>query len=80
VAADTIGNIYVADYSNHRIRKITPSGQVTTVAGSGTEGFMDGTGENARFSKPYGIGFDAVNNNIYVADWGNQRIRKISLQ
>jgi DNA-binding beta-propeller fold protein YncE len=41
---------------------------------------MDGTGENARFSKPYGIGFDAVNNNIYVADWGNQRIRKISLQ
>jgi formylglycine-generating enzyme required for sulfatase activity len=77
IALDQSGNFYVADNENHRIRKINSSGNVTTLAGSGTEGFADGNGALANFDTPYGV---AVNGsgNIYVADFGNNRIRKIS--
>ncbi|MFN3587967.1 MAG: hypothetical protein ACK4UP_01210, partial [Spirosomataceae bacterium] len=77
VAMDTQGNIYVADQLNHRIRKITPAGVVTTIAGSGTAGFADGVGTNAQFSRPFGITLD-TQGNVYVADRGNQCIRKIT--
>src|SRR5687768_7813829 len=67
VAVDAIGNVYVADQSNHRIRKITPAGFVTTLAGSAPQGFQDGSVASARFSNPSGVAVDA-NGNVYVAD------------
>ena len=77
------GNVYVADTFNHRIRKLTRpalSGQswtVTTLAGSGTAGFLNGSGSVARFSHPQGLVLDVVGN-VYVADSGNHRVRQIT--
>ncbi len=76
LAIDSAGNIYVADTVNHKIRKITPDGIVSTLAGS-TAGFADGNGSNAQFNTPYDVAVD-VSNNIYVADTGNTKIRKIT--
>lgn len=76
VALDPQQNLYVADYFNHRIRKITPEGVVTTFAGS-TEGFANGTGTGAQFYYPTGIVCDP-NGNLYVADSGNYLVRKIT--
>ena len=75
VAVDPSGTVYVADYGNHRIRKITPAGVVTTLAGS-TAGFADGTGSAARFNVPFGVAVDS-SGTVYVADYCNHRIRKI---
>jgi sugar lactone lactonase YvrE len=77
VAVDSTGNVYVADYDNHRIRKISPAGAVSTLAGNGEQGFADGTGAAAKFSVPFGVAVDSAGN-VYVADTGNNRIRKIS--
>jgi len=76
VAVDAAGNVYVADLVNHRIRKITPEGLVSTLAGS-TEGFRDGSGTSAQFNGPTGVEMDAAGN-VYVADSDNHRIRKIT--
>lgn len=76
VALDASGNVYVSDYGNHKIRKITPNGIVTTFAGS-TEGFAEGTGTAAQFAFPEGITTD-VAGNVYLADHNNGRIRKIT--
>lgn len=78
VAVDGSGNVYVADYNNHTIRRIAPGGVVTTLAGAaGSPGGADGVGAAARFSYPRGIAVDA-GSNVYVADSGNHTIRKIS--
>jgi len=76
VAVDASGNVYVADYYNHKIRKITPAGEVSTLAGS-TGGYADGTGTAAEFFYPAGVAVDA-SGNLYVADYGNDKIRKIT--
>jgi sugar lactone lactonase YvrE len=77
IVADAQGNVYVADAINNRIRKISLSGVVSTIAGSGTDGFRDGNGTEAQFSFPGGIAIDRLGN-LYVADRGNFRIRKIT--
>ena len=76
VAVDSSGTVYVADAANHRIRKITPAGVVTTLAGS-TQGFADGTGTAAQFNVPYDVAVDS-SGTVYVADYNNNRIRKIT--
>jgi sugar lactone lactonase YvrE len=76
VAADGTGNLYVADASNNRIRKITPAGDVTTLAGDGTGAYLDGLSTAARFNRPRGVALDGAGN-LYVADSSNNRIRKI---
>jgi len=77
VAVDASGNVYVADKDNHRIRKITSAGVVTTFAGSGSSGNANGTGTAATFASPTGLAIDA-NDNIYVTDYANHSIRKIT--
>jgi hypothetical protein len=78
VAGDTAGNVYVADRGNNTIRKITPAGVVTTLAGfAGQPGSADGTGSGARFSYPSGVAVDGATN-IYVVDMNNNTIRKIT--
>ena len=66
----------MADANNHRIRKITPAGVVSTLAGTGTEGFANGAGNTAQFKNPTGVAVDS-SGNVYVADFSNHRIRKI---
>ena len=77
VAVDSAGNIYVADYGNNLIRKISPKGVVSTFAGSGYTGSVNATGVLASFNKPADVAVDA-SGNLYVADSGNNLIRKIS--
>ena len=78
-AQDAAGNLYVADYQNQLIRKVTPAGVVSSFAGSaGQQGSVDGTGSAARFSDPQAIVVDAAGN-LYVADTGpTKAIRKIT--
>lgn len=77
IAVDAAGNLYVADYGNNLIRKITPGGVVSTFAGSGAQGSINASGILASFNEPKGIAVDA-SGNIYVADAGNNLIRKIA--
>jgi len=77
VTLDSSGNIYVGELQNHRIRKVTPAGVVTTLAGSGTAGFADGNGTLAEFKYISGLAVDS-SGNVYVADNGNSRIRKVT--
>ncbi|NBV22400.1 MAG: hypothetical protein EBS05_10855 [Proteobacteria bacterium] len=78
VAVDTTGNVYVGDYGNHTIRKVTTGGVVTTLAGTpGVAGSVDGTGAAALFNGPAGLAVDA-SGNVYVADSSNCTIRKIT--
>ena len=77
VAVAPDGTIYVADSNNHRIRKVTPEGVVSTLAGSGSAAFADGVGAGASFYTPYGLTVDA-NGDVIVADSWNHRIRKVT--
>ena len=78
VSADTIGNVFVADYNNHTIRKVTSAGVVTTLAGTaGSTGSTDAAGSAARFNVPYGVAVDTAGN-VFVADRNNHTIRKVT--
>ena len=77
IVADALGNLYVADTQNNEIRKISPSGVVSTFAGSTSAGFTDGALADARFSGPIGLAMDA-SGNLYVGDSYNNAIRKIN--
>jgi sugar lactone lactonase YvrE len=79
LAFDGQGNLFVADEDNHAIRKITPNGDVSTVAGTGVPGFLDGPGKTALFDSPHCV---AVNSQgaVFVSDRDNHRIRKIDAQ
>jgi sugar lactone lactonase YvrE len=77
ITIDAAGNLYVTETFYHKIRKITPAGVVTTIAGSGTSGNADGSATSAYFYLPYDVVADA-SGNIYVADYNNNAIRKIA--
>ena len=78
MAVDTNGNIYVSDAYNQTIRKVTPAGTVTTLAGlAGQVGSADGTNSAARFNSPYGVALDSAGD-LYVADALNYTIRKVT--
>ncbi|MDW8088236.1 MAG: OmpA family protein [Bacteroidia bacterium] len=76
---DPQGNLYVCDYLNHAIRKITPQGNVSTLAGGSGRGFKDGVGKAAQFSLPIAIVRDSKGN-LWVLDGGNHALRKVSPQ
>ncbi len=78
VAVDALGNLYIADSWNHRIRRIDPNGIITTVAGTGEAGFGGdgGSAVEARLSLPFAVAVDR-SGNLYIADFGNRRIRKV---
>jgi hypothetical protein len=78
VAVDASGNVFVADSSNHTIRKVTSAGVVTTLAGTaGSTGSTDATGAAARFKNPFGVAVDTAGN-VFVADFSNHTIRKVT--
>ncbi len=78
VAVDASGNIFIADYYNHRVRRVTPDGRMTTVAGNGTLGFSGdgGFAASAMLSYPTDVAVDRLGN-LFIADAQNQRIRKV---
>jgi sugar lactone lactonase YvrE len=79
LARDAAGDIYFAEWYNHGVRKVTPAGVVSTVAGPSTpntSGFVDGPASSARFKEPNGIAIDAAGN-IYITEYGNHAIRMI---
>ncbi len=79
IAVDLAGNLYIADENNQRIRKVTPAGIITTVAGSSTAGFSgdNGPATSAQLNSPQGVAVDSTGN-LYVADSLNSRIRQIT--
>ena len=79
VAVDLAGNVYIADTGNHRIRKVTPQGIISTVAGSDPARGDNGPATEARLFQPSGIARDA-SGNVYIADSGNHRVRKVTPQ
>lgn len=74
---DSAGNLYVADFGNQLVRKVTPAGVVSTIAGATTIGAIDAAGTSARFNGPAGIDLDAAGN-FYIGDLNNRAIRKLT--
>ena len=79
LAVDSEGNLYIADTGNNCIRKITLDGIVSTVAGTGEDGFKDGKPEEAQFDHPWDVAIDK-NDFVYIADYYNHRIRLLAIE
>jgi trimeric autotransporter adhesin len=79
VAVDTAGNLYIADYGDSRIRKVTPAGIISTAAGTGTAGYSGDGGPaiSRQLFSPSGVAVDNAGN-LYITDWGNSRVRKVT--
>jgi sugar lactone lactonase YvrE len=78
VAVDTAGNLFIADYGNARVRKVTPGGVISTVAGGGTQGLGDGgPAVSAELDLVYGVAVDSAGD-LFIADYGNKRVRKVT--
>ena len=79
IAADAVGNVYIAEYNNNRVRKVTTSGVITTIAGTGTAGYSGdgGAATAAKLNNPWSLGVDRMGN-VYIADYHNNRIRKVN--
>ncbi len=78
LALDAVGNLYIADSGNNRVRRVGRDGVIKTVAGTGTAGFSGdgGVPTSALLSSPRAVTLDAAGN-LYISDWGNQRVRKV---
>ncbi|MGA3040069.1 MAG: hypothetical protein ABSF54_04675 [Bryobacteraceae bacterium] len=78
IVVDPAGNLYIADAANHRVRMVTPAGVISTVAGNGHPGFSgdNGPASAAQLNQPYDVALDAAGN-LYIADYGNQRVRAV---
>ncbi|RST16891.1 hypothetical protein E2C00_33090 [Streptomyces sp. WAC05374] len=79
LAVDDTGNLYIADTDNHRVRQVTPDGQIRTVAGTGAPGFSGdgGPAVSARLNSPYGVAVDGAGS-LYITDAENHRVRKVA--
>ena len=79
IAVSAGGNIYIADQNNHAIRVVAPGGNISTIAGNGTQGFSGdgGAASGAILNSPAGVAVDPAGN-VYIADSGNNRVRKIN--
>src|SRR5580700_11367623 len=79
VVTDNIGNIYISDANNHRVRCVSGNGNIRTIAGNGVAGFAgdNGPASASQLNSPYGLAFDFAGN-LYIADLGNARIRRIT--
>lgn len=79
MAVDGADNLYIAGEYNHRVRKVSPSGIITTVAGNGTQAFSGdgGPATSASLRYPHGVAVDSPGN-LYIADTGNSRDRKVA--
>ncbi|BFH60104.1 NHL domain-containing protein [Paenibacillus azoreducens] len=80
VAVDSTGNLYIADSSNHRVRKVDTSGKISTIAGTGTGGYSGdgGPATSASLNNPYGLTIDSIGN-LYISDYSNDCIRKVDI-
>lgn len=79
LALDAAGNLYIADFGNSRVRKVSPGGAISTVAGTNSSGYAGdgGPATNAELSEPFGVAVDGAGN-LYISEFGNSRVRKVS--
>jgi sugar lactone lactonase YvrE len=78
IAIDAADNLYVADAGNHRIRRISPAGVVTTLAGQSDADVVDGQGTSAKFDNPFAMAIDISSGNLYVSDWNGCTVRRVT--